>query len=73
LSTERIARVLSAWSITTKATTAALTALCGLLASVTSPRAAIAVSGVLLLATPVLLPRHEHPAPAEPELATDPA
>lgn len=45
----------------------------GLLAAVTSPRAAIAVSAVLLLATPPLLPRHDHPASSEPELVTDPA
>lgn len=70
--TDRVARTLSAWTITSKATTAALTALWGLLASVTSPRAAIAISGVLLLATPLLLPRHEHPTPTEPELATAP-
>jgi hypothetical protein len=38
------------------ATIAALTALWGLLASVTSPRAAIAIAGLLLLATPLLLP-----------------
>ncbi|MEU2014071.1 MFS transporter, partial [Nocardia sp. NPDC019302] len=70
---DRVARTLSAWSITTRATTAALTALGGLLAAVTSPRTAIAVSGVLLLATPLLLPRHDHPASSEPELVTDPA
>ncbi|MER7837160.1 MFS transporter [Streptomyces sp. NPDC096040] len=52
---DRVARTLSAWSITGKATTAALTALWGLLASLTGPRTAIAVAGVLLLATPVLL------------------
>ena len=32
-------------------------ALWGLLASATSPRTAIAVAGVLILATPLLLPR----------------
>ena len=42
----------------------ALTALWGVLATLTSPRIAIAVAGVLLLATPLLLPRREHgPAP----------
>ncbi|MGK8503417.1 MFS transporter [Nocardia asiatica] len=65
---DRVLRTLSAWSITTKATTAALTALWGLLASATSPRAAIAISGALLLATPLLLPRHEHPAATETAL-----
>jgi MFS family permease len=55
--TDRVARTLSAWSVTSKATTAAMTALWGLLAALTSPRAAIAVAGVLILATPLLLPR----------------
>ncbi len=59
---DRIARTLSAWSVTGKITIAALTALWGVLASVTSLRAAIAVAGGLLLATPLLLPR----APARP-------
>ncbi|MFF4803910.1 MFS transporter [Streptomyces sp. NPDC001351] len=55
--TGRVARTLSAWSVTTKATTAAMTALWGLLAGLTGPRAAIAAAGVLVLATPLLLPR----------------
>ncbi|WP_030937328.1 MFS transporter [Streptomyces sp. NRRL S-646] len=55
--TGRVARTLSAWSVTTKATTAGMTALWGLLAGLTGPRAAIAVAGVLVLATPLLLPR----------------
>ncbi|TDD78937.1 MFS transporter [Actinomadura darangshiensis] len=49
------ARMLSAWSVTGKATTAAMTALWGLLAGLTSPRAAIAAAGALSLATPLLL------------------
>ncbi|MBV9058832.1 MAG: MFS transporter [Pseudonocardiales bacterium] len=57
---DRLARTLSAWSVTSKATIAALTALWGLLASITSPRTAIAVAGLLLLTTPFLLPRQEH-------------
>jgi hypothetical protein len=56
---ERIARTLSAWAVTSNVTIAALTALWGLIASITGPRAAIAAAGVLLLATPLLLPRHE--------------
>jgi MFS family permease len=56
---DRVARTLSAWSISTSATIAALTAVWGLLAAATSPRSAIAVAGVLLLATPLLLPRRE--------------
>jgi MFS family permease len=57
--TDRVARTLSAWSVTSKATTAAMTALWGVLASITGPRTAIAVAGVLMLATPRLLPRRE--------------
>jgi MFS family permease len=55
---DRVARVLSAWSVSTKASIAALTALGGLLAAFTGPRIAIGVAGVLLLGTPLLLPRH---------------
>jgi MFS family permease len=58
--TDRVARTLSAWSVSTSATIAALTFLGGLLASVTGPRTAMAVAGLLILATPLLLPRHEH-------------
>jgi MFS family permease len=54
---DRVARTLSAWSVTSKLTVAVLTAGWGLLAAVTGPRAAIAVAGVLMLATPLLLPR----------------
>ncbi|MEX0172313.1 MFS transporter [Streptomyces sp. LMG1-1-1.1] len=54
---DRVARTLTAWSVTGKASVAALTALWGLLAGVTGPRAAIALAGLLLLATPLLLPR----------------
>jgi MFS family permease len=56
---DRIARTLSAWSVTSSASVAALTALWGLLASLTSLRAAIAIAGLLLLGTPLLLPRHD--------------
>ncbi|MEV7026366.1 MFS transporter, partial [Kitasatospora sp. NPDC093558] len=54
---DRAARVLSAWSVTGKAMTAALTALWGVLAGVTGPRAALGLAGLCLLATPFLLPR----------------
>ena len=57
---DRTARTLSAWSVTSNATVAALTAVWGLLASLTSPRVALAIAGLLLLATPLLLPRHDH-------------
>ena len=57
---DRVARTLSAWSVGSSAAIAALTALWGLLAAVTGPRAAIALAGVLLLTTPLLLPRREN-------------
>ncbi|MFE3944447.1 MFS transporter [Streptomyces sp. NPDC059118] len=56
---DRVARTLSAWSVSSSAAIAAMTALWGLLAAVTSPRTAVAAAGVLLLATPALLPRRE--------------
>ena len=52
-----IARALSAWSIGQQASIATLTALAGLLADLTSPHAALTVIGLLILATPLLLPR----------------
>ncbi len=57
----RAARTLSAWSISTSVSIAVCTALGGLLADVTSPRTALAVAGVLILASPLLLPRRERP------------
>lgn len=56
---DRVARTLSAWSVSSSLSIAALTAVWGLLAALTSPRTAIAVAGILLLATPLLLPRRE--------------
>lgn len=53
------ARGLSAWTVTSKASVAVLTATWGALAAATGPRVAIAVAGVLLLATPLLLPRRD--------------
>ncbi len=55
--TDRVARTLAAWSVTNSATIASMTALWGLLAYLTSPRAAIAIAGLLMLTTPLLLPR----------------
>ena len=66
--TDRIARTLSAWSVTSNVTIAALTALWGLFASIIGPRTAIAIAGVLLLATPLLLPRRDR-APADARCA----
>ncbi|WP_329143356.1 MFS transporter [Streptomyces sp. NBC_01456] len=57
---DRVARTLAAWSISSSAAIAAVTALWGLLAAVTGLRTAIAAAGVLLLATPLLLPRREN-------------
>lgn len=62
---DRVARVLTAWSVTGKASTAAMTALWGLLATVTGPRGAIAGAGLLLLTTPLLLPRRDR-SPQQP-------
>jgi MFS family permease len=67
--TDRVARTLSAWSVTSSATIAALTALWGLLASVTSLRTAIALAGVLMLTTPLLLPRRGGASEREQEAA----
>ncbi|MFJ9841293.1 MFS transporter [Kitasatospora sp. NPDC101155] len=62
-----VARTLSAWSIGQQVSIAVLTALGGLLADVTGPRTALAVAGLLILATPFLLPRREHTS--QPDLA----
>ncbi|WP_410663617.1 MFS transporter [Amycolatopsis sp. lyj-84] len=59
---DRAARTLSAWSIAGKLTTASLTALWGLLAAFTGPRAAVGIAGALMLATPLLLPRKRRTA-----------
>ncbi len=55
----QVARTLTAWSVTGNAVIAATTALFGLLAAFTGARAAIAIAGILLLATPLLLPRRD--------------
>ncbi|MFH8976253.1 MFS transporter [Streptomyces sp. NPDC017890] len=57
---DRVVRTLSAWAVSGKLATAALTALWGLLAALTGPRTAIAMAGAIVLATPLLLPRHDH-------------
>lgn len=53
----RVVRVLTAWTVTTRATTAALTAVWGVLGGVFGVRAALGLAGALVLATPLLLPR----------------
>ncbi len=55
--TAHAARVLSTWSVGSKLLQAALMVAWGILATLTDPLAAITTSGVLLLATPLLLPR----------------
>jgi hypothetical protein len=70
---ERVARMLSAWSVSGSLTTAAMTALWGVLASLTSPRIGIAVAGVLMLGTPLLLPRRDRTPQPQPELAGSPS
>jgi MFS family permease len=52
-----IARTLSAWSIGSSASIAIFTALGGLLADLTATRTALAVAGLAVLASPLLLPR----------------
>ena len=54
---DRVARTLSAWSIGTSGAIAICTALGGLLAGLTSPRTALLVAGLAILATPLLLPK----------------
>ncbi len=70
--TDRLARSLAAWTITTKLTVAALTACFGVFASIAGVRIAIAVAGVILLATPLLLPTRNRldSTEREPALAT---
>ncbi|WP_327418339.1 MFS transporter [Streptomyces sp. NBC_01233] len=58
--TDRVARVLSAWTVTSNATVAMLTVLWGVLASLIGPRTAIGIAGVLMLTTPLLLLRSRH-------------
>jgi len=65
---DHAAQVLSTWSVSGKLVHATLMVIWGILATLTSPLAAITISGVLLLATPLLLPTRTHlpdPVPAE--------
>jgi hypothetical protein len=66
LPADRVARTLTAWQVTTRASVAALTAAWGLLAAVVGPRAAIAAAGAALLATPLLLRRVFRDGPGTP-------
>jgi MFS family permease len=65
---DHAAQVLSTWSVSGKLVHATLMVIWGILATLTSPLAAITISGVLLLGTPLLLPTRTHlpgPVPAE--------
>ncbi|GAA2988137.1 MULTISPECIES: MFS transporter [Streptomyces] len=69
---DRTARVLSAWSASSRLLQAALMVVWGALATLIGPLAAITVSGVLLLATPLLLPgRAQMSGPAAAAPARD--
>ncbi len=52
----RAAQVLTTWSVSGKLLQAALMVIWGILATATSPLTAITIAGLLLLATPLLLP-----------------
>lgn len=66
---DRTAQVLSTWSATSKLMQAALMVIWGVFATLTSPLTAITLSGVLLLATPLLLPKRIHLSAPEPALS----
>ena len=68
---DRVVRTLTAWSVSSSAAIAVLSALGGLLAAATGPRTAIVVAGVLILASPLLLPRR--PAVPVPPASSRPA
>jgi MFS family permease len=67
---DRVSRTLSAWSIGSGLSIALCTALGGLLAAATGPRTAIAVAGLLILATPLLLPSRSALAVRESSLGS---
>lgn len=69
---DHAARILSTWSAVGKLLQAALMVVWGALATLTSPLAAIALSGVLLLATPLLLPGRTHLTAATPATPATP-
>ena len=67
---DRVVRTLTAWSISSGAAIAVLTALGGVLAAATSPRTALLVAGLLILASPLLLPRRlDEPTAPTPQAA----
>ncbi|MFF9001961.1 MFS transporter [Streptomyces achromogenes] len=62
----RVARTLSAWTVTVRSSTALLTAVWGVLGGLLGPRTAIGLAGVLVLTTPLLLPRRTAAPLCEP-------
>jgi MFS family permease len=68
---DHAAQVLSTWSVSSKLVQATLMVIWGILATLTSPLAAITMSGVLLLATPLLLPERTHLSDPEPAASAD--
>ncbi|MFX0573403.1 MFS transporter [Nocardia nepalensis] len=68
---DHAAQVLSTWSVSGKLVQAALMVIWGILATLTSPIAAITIAGVLLLATPLLLPERTHLLDTEPALSAE--
>ncbi|MFG1810451.1 MFS transporter [Streptomyces sp. NPDC049040] len=69
---DRVARTLTAWAVTTKASTALLTAVWGALGALLGLRTAVGLAGVLLLATPLLLPRRTAAPLPRPEPVSNP-
>ncbi|MDJ0393404.1 MFS transporter [Rhodococcus sp. G-MC3] len=66
---DHVARVLSTWTVSSRLLQATSMVMWGVLATLTGTLAAIGVAGVLLLATPLLLPKRSHltaPYPCEP-------
>ncbi|MFI0351808.1 MFS transporter [Actinomadura sp. 9N407] len=63
---DHAARVLTTWSVSGRLLQATLMVIWGVLGTLTSPLAAITMSGVLLLATPLLLPKRTHVSDLEP-------
>ncbi len=59
---DRVARVLGAWTVTSNLTTAALTAIWGVLAATIGLREAVAAAGAMMLLTPLLLVGSRRPA-----------
>ena len=68
---DQVARTLSSWSISSSASIAIFTALGGLLADLTSTRTALAVAGLAVLTSPLLLPLRADPAPRTGEREGD--